>query len=55
MYGGRGAGAVATVAGGATTAVVLPNTGGTGSVVGIALSVFAGLIAWGVTYGYINR
>ena len=55
MYGGRGAGAVATVAGTTTTAVVLPNTGAAGSVTGIAVSVFAGLVTWGLTYGYLSR
>jgi len=55
MYGGRGASAVATVAGGATTATILPNTGVATSVTSIALAVFAGLMTWGLTYGYLHR
>lgn len=55
VYGGKGAGVAATVAGGTITAVVLPNTGGTGSIIGVAVSVAAGLVVWGVTFGYLNR
>lgn len=55
IYGGKGAGVAATVAGGAITAVVLPNTGGAGSIVGVAVAVGAGLVTWGVTFGILNR
>lgn len=55
MYGGKGAGVVATVPGVAVVAAILPNTGGADSIVSVAMSVFAGLVAWGVTYTFINR
>lgn len=47
MYGGLGAGVAVT----ATTAGVLslPNTG-SNMVVSLAVSVFAGLLTWGVVY-----
>jgi len=54
MYGqvlGAGAAVVSTAA----TAVVLPNTGVGSSVVTVAVSVLAGLVAWGVTYAQVNR
>lgn len=52
MYGGLGAGVAAT----ATTAGVLslPNTG-SNVVVNIAISVMAGLVAWGVVYARAHQ
>jgi hypothetical protein len=55
MYGGKGAGIVATIPGAAVVATILPNTGGADSIVAVAASVFAGLVTWGVTYSLINR
>lgn len=55
MYGSKGAGVAATVVSGTTAVAVLPNTGGSESIVAIAASVVAGLVAWGVTYAYVSR
>ena len=55
MYelGGKGAGSV--VAGGVITAVVLPLTGGTDSVVAVAAAVLSGLVVWGLSYSLFSR
>lgn len=37
------------------TVVLLPNTGASTSIIAIAVSVFAGLIIWGVAYARANR
>lgn len=44
----------ATTSSAATAAVVLPNTGGN-MVVTLAVSMVAGLLAWGALYAYANR
>ena len=46
---------VSTGAGGAVAATVLPNTGSNDTLITVAVSVLAGLVAWGVTYFQVNK
>jgi len=55
MVYGKGAGVAVTVVSGTTAVAVLPNTGGSESIVALAASVVAGLVAWGLTYAYVSR
>lgn len=43
------------VVAGATTAVVLPNTGIASNVVSLAIAVVVGMVVWGVLYARANR
>lgn len=44
-----------TGAGGVIAATVLPNTGSNDTLITVAASVLAGLVAWGVTYVQVNK
>lgn len=55
MYEGGIGVAAATTLGATTTAVLLPNTGGSQTIIALAVAVLSGLLTWGLVYSRTNR
>ncbi len=55
MYDHGPAIAAVTVSGGAAAVTVLPNTGSGDLLLQLAISVTAGMLAWGIFYAYAQK